>query len=158
MNVKNYTSTVPVNRTISRIEEVLADAGVSGIAKNYEDGKLIAVVFQIRAENGDMTVRLPANVSSVYAMLVKKIKKQHKGTLDRIREQAERTAWKLMQDWVEVQLSLVAMQQADFVQVFLPYVWDGKRTFYHALKDSGFRQLQLTNSTPTTLCNTNQGQ
>ncbi len=46
-----------------------------------------------------------------------------------------------MQDWLEVQLSMIAMRQADFVQVFLPYVWDGQRTYYQALKDSGFRAM-----------------
>lgn len=59
------------------------------------------------------------------------------------KEQASRTAWRLIQDWVEVQLSMVQMKQADFVQVFLPYVWDGKRnqTFYAALKECGYKGL-----------------
>jgi hypothetical protein len=50
--------------------------------------------------------------------------------------QSERTAWKLIQDWVEVQLSMISLKQADFVQVFLPYVWNGQRTYYQALKES----------------------
>ncbi len=46
-----------------------------------------------------------------------------------------------MQDWVEVQLSMIQMKQADLMQVFLPYVWDGKRTYYDALKVNGFRAM-----------------
>lgn len=56
-------------------------------------------------------------------------------------EQAERTAWKLVQDWVEVQLSMIQMKQADFVQVFLPYVWDGRETLYQRIKSTGYRAL-----------------
>jgi hypothetical protein len=33
------------------------------------------------------------------------------------------------------------MRQAEFLQVFLPYVWDGKRTFYSVLKSKGFKML-----------------
>lgn len=144
MKLKNYTSTVPVSRTIARIEETLASAGVSGISKDYIDGRLHAVCFRILLPTGkDMTVRLPANAEAVYTAMAKEVRKAHSGTLERIREQAERTAWKIMQDWIEVQISLIKLQQADVVQVFLPYIWDGKQTFYAALKDSGFRQLQL---------------
>jgi hypothetical protein len=39
------------------------------------------------------------------------------------------------------QLSLIQMRQADFIQVFLPYVWDGKQTFYQALKASNYKAL-----------------
>jgi hypothetical protein len=48
-----------------------------------------------------------------------------------------------MQDWVEVQMSMIQTKQADFIQVFLPYVWDEQRkqTFYQALKSSGFKAL-----------------
>jgi hypothetical protein len=38
-------------------------------------------------------------------------------------------------------MSMIQMKQADFRQVFLPYVWDGERTYYQALKESGFRAL-----------------
>jgi hypothetical protein len=43
-----------------------------------------------------------------------------------------------VEDWVEVQLSLIRMQQADLLQVFLPYIWDGSRTFYAAIKERNF--------------------
>jgi hypothetical protein len=33
------------------------------------------------------------------------------------------------------------MHQLDPLQVFLPYVWDGQRTYYAALKDGGFKML-----------------
>jgi hypothetical protein len=57
------------------------------------------------------------------------------------REQAERTAWKIIQDWIEVQMSMIQMQQADFREVFLAYAWDGKRTFFDRVREGGFAGL-----------------
>ena len=141
--IKNYTSGVPVDRTVARIEQVLVQCGASNIMKDYEGGKLSAICFSVVQPNTGIrtAIRLPANVEAVYETMRKAVKKPRRGTMDKIRDQASRTAWKLMQDWVEVQLSLLSMNQAEFLQVFLPYVWDGKRTFYAALKESGFKML-----------------
>ncbi len=160
MFLKNYTSEVPVPQTIARMETLLIRAGVTGITKEYhpaQAGKIAAITFCIQLpENPPVTIRLPADEDAVqqalwidYAdgdkltpdggkLVYSPYKKKTKASF---RAQAERTAWKLVQDWLEVQLSMIAMRQADFVQVFLPYVWDGQRTYYQALKDSGFRAM-----------------
>jgi hypothetical protein len=160
MFLKNYTSEVPVPQTIARMETLLIRAGVTGITKEYDPaaaGKIAAITFCIQLpENPPVTVRLPADEDAVQqalwvdyvngdetttdgkALLYPGNKKKTKADF---RAQAERTAWKLVQDWLEVQLSMIAMRQADFVQVFLPYVWDGSRTYYQALKESKFRGL-----------------
>lgn len=146
MNLKNYTSNVPVEKTVSRIEQVIASAGASGIMKDYDQGTLQAISFKVLLPNGKpVTIRLPANHEAVYQTMSKEVKRPHKGTLDRIKEQSARTAWKLMQDWVEVQISLISMHQVDFMQVFLPYVWDGEQTFYHKLKGKNFLALAEKN-------------
>jgi hypothetical protein len=145
MNLKNYTSSVPVNRTIARIEEVLAGAGATGISKDYANGKLITITFRVRLpDSREFSIRLPANTEAVCNTMMREVRRPRRGTKDRIADQAERTAWKLVQDWVEVQVSLIKMHQVEFLQVFLPYVWDGERTFFTALKDGGFKHLQLT--------------
>lgn len=141
--IKNYTSGVPVSRTVERIEAALVRGGASNIAKDYKDGLLYAVCFAVLnpATGQRIAVRLPANADGVYEALRSAVKRPRRGTLDKLRDQATRTAWKLMQDWVEVQMSLIEMRQAEFLQVFLPYVWDGKQSFYTALKDNGFKML-----------------
>ena len=144
MNIKNYTSNVPIERTISHIEQRLAESGADGIMKEYTTGQLTALSFRVTLpEDGQkVSVRLPANVEGVYVSLSKEVRKPRAGTLERIREQAGRTAWKLMLDWCEVQLSLIAMQQAEFRQVFLAYILtDGKRTFFDRLKKDNFLAL-----------------
>ena len=141
--LKNYTSGVPVERTLARIEAALVGGGAVNVSKDYKGGALDAVCFVVvNPETGmRMAVRLPANSEGVYQAMRSAIKRPRRGTLEKLRDQANRTAWKLIQDWIEVQMSLIAMQQAEFLQVFLPYVWDGERTFYTALKDGGFKLL-----------------
>ena len=149
--IKNYTSSVPVERTIRRIEQDLAKAGACGILKDYDQGRLTAISFRVNLPTGKMvTVRFPANAEAVYQSLRKQIRRPRQGTLENLRLQSDRTAWKLMQDWIEVQLSLIEMQQVDFLQVFLPYVWDGQRTYYQALKEQNFLALPETSETSET--------
>ena len=140
--MKNYTSLVPVSRTVARIEECLAKAGASGIMKEYCEGKLTALSFSLLVGSGKkISIRLPAKEVEVYNVLVKAVRRPRDGTMDRLRDQACRTAWKLQQDFVEVQLSLIEMRQTDAMQAFLAYVWDGKRTFYEALQQNNFKAL-----------------
>ena len=144
MNLKNYTSNVPVDRTVAKIELRLAEAGADGVMKEYAAGQLRALSFRVTLpdDGKKIAVRLPANVDGVYAAMAKEVKRPHAGTMERIRDQAGRTAWKLMQDWCEVQLSLIAMQQAEFRQVFLAYIiTNGNQTFFERLKKDDFLAL-----------------
>lgn len=138
MSIRNYTSKVPVVQTISRIEVILANAGASGVAKEFgENGTIRSVTFQIEVSGKNVSIKIPANVRQVFEVL----KREVGGSDQRVFEQAERTAWKLMQDWIEIQCALIRMKQADVMQVFLPYVWDGNRDFYTALKATNFKAL-----------------
>lgn len=133
--MKNYTSNVPVERTISRIEQFLARAGASNIVKRYEDGQVTELSFLVMMPDKTIHgIRLPINVAAVMKVMKAKVKKPHAGTIKRIEEQAARTAWKLVQDWVEIQLSMIEMEQAEFLQIFLPYLHDGKKSFFEAFK------------------------
>lgn len=141
--MKNYTSAVPVERTVSRIEYVLANAGAGNIIKDYEGGELKALSFTLCLPGSAkmVPIRLPASAIAVEKILLAKVKRARKETLQRIRQQAGRTAWALMRDWIEVQVSLIELQGVEALQVFLPYIWDGRRTYYAALKENGFKML-----------------
>jgi hypothetical protein len=156
--LKNYTSDVPVSQTIYKIEKVLIRCGVSGITKEYDGfGNVSAVRFHIPIHGSVATVRLPADVkaatdvlwldyadgealtkdgSKLYTWSTRK-KKQRKDFI----EQGSRTAWKIIQDWVEIQMSMIQMKQAETAEVFMPYIWDGRGTLYHRIRDAGFKAL-----------------
>lgn len=143
MSVKNYTSSVSVDRSVSLIEKALVQGGATHIAKIYEDGKLAGLTFQLSLNSHPMIFRLPANVKKVQKLFMNQVKRPRAQTEKRTWEQAERTAWKLLHDWVDVQVSLIKIEQVEFMQVFLPYVYDPIRdqTFYERLKESGFKAL-----------------
>lgn len=158
MFLKNYTSDVPVSQTIHRIEQVLIRCGVSGIMKEYvgTSGEVAAVTFQIDSPSGKVTIRLPANKERALDALwmdyvdgdklapdgktLQWNNRKKKCKAD-FADQAARTAWKIVQDWVEVQMSMIQLRQADTLQVFLPYVFDGRQTYYQALQASNFKGL-----------------
>lgn len=60
-----------------------------------------------------------------------------------IKEQAARTAWKLLADWIDIQLSLVELDQVEMLEIFMPYIYDAvkEQTFFERMKDSGFKLL-----------------
>lgn len=156
MFLKNYTSNVPVSQTIYRIEQVLIRCGVSGITKEYgPNSEVTAIRFHIPVNGREMTVRLPADAKKAHEALWKDyagvdISKDGNGVQygsrkklrpSDFKEQSERTAWKIIQDWVEVQMSMIQMKQAETIEVFMPYIWDGKSTVYQRIKESGYRAL-----------------
>jgi hypothetical protein len=145
MNLKNYTSSIPAQTTISYIEAYLMDVGATGIMKKIKDGHVVALVFEIEDENRQhRLVKLPANVEAVHEYLwhdyVTTRTKPQK-TKEDFLEQAGRTAWKILQDWVQVQMSMIKLNQMTVLQVFMPMLFDGRQTYYEYLQDNKFKAL-----------------
>ena len=125
MAIKNYTSTVDVYKSLGGIQGALASHGARKIMVDYDvGGKPIGVMFGIETTEGPRGFALPANVDGVMAVFTRqKIKAD--------REQAERTAWKNVHDWVLAQMALIEAGQVQIDEVFLPYLTDGRgRTLY----------------------------
>ncbi len=146
MNLRNYTSSVSVESSLSNIQRLLAQAGATHISTLYSSDdrhELIGVLFQINVGKLPMTFRLPSKVEIVYHHLWEDIRRPKQDTQKRIREQAARTAWKLLYDWVSIQVSMIKLEQVEAMEVFLPYAYDPQRdqTFFQRLKETGFKQL-----------------
>jgi len=144
MNLKNYTSTVPAITSMGRIEKSLVAAGATNISKTYEDQVCTAITFRmVITGHVPMFFELPAKVEPCFNVLWAEVKRPKPETKKNIREQAERTAWKIVADWVEIQLSMILLEQAEPLQVFLPYCYDPStdQTFYEKMKTNNFKQL-----------------
>ena len=170
--IKNYTSNQDPELSVARIEEMLIELGASHISKEYSgDKEIIGISFMIKnpVAAGRLGIRVPANIDKVLAVLDRH--SAPRGRLDarqkdqrtkRLNAQARRTAWKLVHDWVEIQLALITMEQCDaarfpqfdptvafgpaeLMEVFLPYLWNGRGSYYEGLKENKF--LGITDQT-----------
>lgn len=148
-NLKNYTSKVPVDRSVRNIEKLLINCGAFEILKEYKDGNLIYISFNKKIDTKVFHFRIPANVDAVYRVLLSG-RTQHITALgkDKLYQQASRTAWRTAHEWVQIQLSYIEMEQAEFMQLFMSHLLVvGKnnivKPYYEVIKDSEFKDLTL---------------
>lgn len=141
--IKNYTSAIPASSSIERIEKQLIKMGAKNINKEYENGALVGIKFLIDIEGNTVAFELPANVKAVFDVLWLDIKRPRPETERNLKEQAVRTAWKIIDDWVQVQAAMIALKQAEMMQVFLPYaVLPSGQSVYHSLRTNNFKMLK----------------
>jgi hypothetical protein len=139
MSILNFTTKVPVARTVAEIERKLAKAKAEAILKEYDsDGTVVALSFRIATEFGILTFRLPANIQRVYQV----VRDGRIPRSQRTREQAARIAWRIVKDWTEAQLAMIEAGLVELTQVFLPYVQapDGQ-TLYELMREQKFQPL-----------------
>lgn len=131
-NIKNYTTRTDVNKTVQQIEEmVVSKMKARQFFKDYKDGKITGVVFIIPTAAGDRAFKMPARVKAV---------EQFVGNL----EQAERTAWRNIHDWIDAQIALIETEQVKAEEVFLPYMADKDgQTLFELMEKSGMELPQL---------------
>jgi hypothetical protein len=143
VNLKNYTSVVPAMNSAADIEKLLVEAGATSISKWYEEKQLKGFLFQMPL-NGQMLVfRLPANEELVVALMLKQARNPDAKKRLSIRAQAQRTAWRTLHEWVQIQVAMIQLKQLEPLQVFLPYNYDQATgaTFYDQVRGGSVKLL-----------------
>ena len=144
MPLLDYTTTVPAQRTIEQIQRLLVKHGAKAIMTEYDgDREISGLAFKVNSPHGDLPIRLPINVEAVEAVLYRdwdQRKMERKYTKE---GHARRVAWRIMKDWLEVQMALIETEMVTMAEVFLSYVQvsEGK-TMYQALTDRHFQLPQ----------------
>lgn len=140
MSILNYTTKVEAAKSIEEIQRILAQHKARSITTDFDDnGNVSGIKFVITMEKLPITIRLPVNVEGVYGSLrtAKGISGKSKTML-----QARRVAWRILKDWLEAQLALAMVGQAEMAQVMMPYAIDSKgTTAYQMFKESHIKQL-----------------
>lgn len=146
----NYTTKIEVKQTVGELTEMLGEHGATAIGVEYADRKPIGLTFVLDTPIGSRGFRLPVDPAGMHRALVAARQRGDfaslrlaQSKLDRLTttEHAERVAWRVVRDWLEAQLALVAAELAQVDQVMLPYmVVDGGVSLYSAVID---RQLAL---------------
>lgn len=145
--LKNLYTGVSALRTISEIEEMLAQMGATDILKtiNNDNGvQITAVIFQLRLKSKCFQYRLPMDINRTRQVITEMVDLKilpYKFSQEPHRtERAQMVGWRIIKDWIYAQLSLAKMQLADPLQIFLPYLWNGENTLGQLFMDN---KLQL---------------
>jgi hypothetical protein len=144
MNIKNYTSSVSIINSINRIEFRLSQAGATHIAKTYEKERPTGMIFQIPVNGFPLTFKVPSKVDKVYEYMLKQRKSPPtQSAKETVRQQADRTAWKILADWVDIQVSLIEINHVETIEAFLQYTYDGRedKTLFEKMKQENFKLL-----------------
>lgn len=149
MSVLNYTTTIPVARTVGEVQAMLAEHGADAVGVRYANRLPVGVSFTLTTPHGVRAFNLPVDVDAVETLLVTQ---EAAGQLRKAaprggwanREQAARVAWRIVKDWLEAQLALIAAEMATLDVVMLPYlVIDGVGgTLAQRYRESGTAALE----------------
>lgn len=142
MALKNTYS--GANNSFEKIQRILAENGAKKVMFDFDGaGKVEALSFQIEINNQPISFRLPAMVDNVTQIMFGGRKRGgHKwGSVLEItnvqKEQAYKTAWANIRDWLDAQMALVKTRQVEVLQVFLPYaVTKNNKTLYENVIES----------------------
>lgn len=121
MPIANYSTSIDVAKTYGEIVTILTRVKARAVMSEYsESGQMTHVSFRIQGKGDDIiSYRLPANVDGVlYAMQQDKKVPNSNCTFD----QAERTAWRILKDWIRAQMAIYEAGIASMEQLFLPHM------------------------------------
>lgn len=138
MPLLNYTTSVPVTRSVNAIQATLIKHGASSILQDYDEKQqLVAIAFRLKLNGQELQFRLPIDWRATYEVM------KQDGTPGRFlsEAQARRVSWRIIKDWVEVQLAIAETKMVTIPQVFLPY----------AVNQQGKTLYQIVAENPTLL-------
>ena len=107
MPIKNYTTSVPANRSISEIQDALVKHGATGMLYKYEQGtgRIEALQFLLPIKNQDVAFSLPVHWRRFQRVLeLQKVRRWDE------EEYVDRVTWRNIRDWDMAQLALYLMR------------------------------------------------
>ena len=142
MPILNYTTSIVVEKTTSEIQGKLAKAGAQAVMTEYDNEQVLsALSFRMLCNGIMVSFRLPAQIDRIYVLLQNDNKVPRKL---KTRAQAARVAWRIIKDWIEAQLAIVEAEQAEMVEVFLPYAQNPTtgKTLFEQISNDQFTMLE----------------
>ena len=129
--ILNYTTRFTPLRTAIDISALLVAKGAHSISIEYPNGEPVALAFVFEA----FAFRLPCNVEGYEKAMNRNAQIPQRF---KTKEQAKRTAWRNLKEWVEVQLAFIEANQAEITEIFLPYIItdNGQTLFQRFTEDS----------------------
>jgi len=147
MPLLNYTTNIAPDKTASEIAKCLVKHGAKAVLTEYnkDEGYVSALSFQININGQDIVFKLPCDWKPILEIFGNDSKVPRARTNQ---EQAVRTAWRIIKNWVEAQMALVETQMVKTEQVFLPYavMKSGKTLSEHIINNPQFLLTDKTSN------------
>ncbi|GAJ01029.1 unnamed protein product [marine sediment metagenome] len=99
----DYTSKVPVSRTIAQIQAKLVEHGARAVMMEYDGrGRIKALAFNVKRSNGELPIRLPIDTAATLKVLQRQHANREIPGRYANEEHAYRVAWRIIKDWVDL--------------------------------------------------------
>ncbi|GAI27721.1 unnamed protein product [marine sediment metagenome] len=136
----DYTTKVPVSRTVAQIQAKLVEHGARAVMMEYgDDGRIKALAFNVKRPNGELPIRLPINTAATLRVLQRQWENREIERKYANEEHAYRVAWRNIFHWVSAQMALLETEMVKMEEIFLPYViTPGGQTIYQVMAGKGF--------------------
>lgn len=133
--IKNFTS--KSKNSFDVIQKCLAQHGAQKLMFDYNNqGEVSALSFALEIDGRILGFKLPARIDQVENIIGKQIRGLRG---EKLHEQAYRTGWANIRDWVTAQMALVDTQMARPEEVFLPYMTNKNgKTLFESIADNKF--------------------
>jgi hypothetical protein len=142
--LKNYTTIITVDESITIIRRQLSMHKAARIIFEGDDGEgnPTGISFVIKITGQPFSFRIPARFAQVKDLVEQTNKRAGvQMSIARLHEQAKRTAWANIKDWVAAQMALIDSGAVKIEEVFFPYMVDDEsgQTVFESFE----RQLAL---------------
>ena len=140
MPLLDYTTSVPVSRTVAQVQAKLVEHGARAVMMEYDNqGRISALAFKVRTPNGEIPIRLPIDATATLKVLQRQAANREVPGRYANEAHAYRVAWRIIKDWVEAQMSLLETEMVKMEQIFLPYIiTPGGQTVYQVIAEKHF--------------------
>lgn len=137
----NYTTAIPARRTASECSELLAEAGAARVAVEYASKNPVGLSFRLEMPSGWQDFAMPVNIDGIHELLKQANAKGqlrsdgHRNSSYETTGHALNVGWRVIKDWLEAQLALIAAEMVSLDQVMLPYLQLEQGTLYEVIRD-----------------------
>jgi hypothetical protein len=142
MKLKNYTSAS--GNTFAVIQKCLVDHKAKQIIFEYDSqGRATGLLFSLEIEGKTLGFRLPARLEKVEGIFYQSKKTRYSWEKpaplsQKEKDQAYRTAWANIRDWITAQMALIDTEMVKLEEVFLPYLLSQGKTFFEVIQERGY--------------------
>lgn len=140
------TTKISADRSAAEVVAELVAHGARSINTEYDSGRITGLRWTMRISGRDVLFDMPARVSEVYKLLQRESPGVSK---DKLKEKAERVAWRQLLRWVQAQIAMIEVGMAETAEVFMPFIVlnpDSPKRLFQAMMESQFKALPVPKS------------